>query len=133
MGTLRASLRLSSPDVLSTNLDFVVNSNVDVDSGNLQRVKVLATGYGPNAQIVHKSNQSVDRAYLFVRNLDPVKENYITIAEGTNEEEIVKLGGGEFCFFPVARGTALYAYGTKVDQLIEFGSFGLDSSAVRFT
>ena len=73
-----------------------MNSNVDVDSGNLQRVKVLATGYGPNAQIVHKSNQSVDRAYLFVRNLDPVKENYITIAEGTNEEEIVKLGGGEF-------------------------------------
>lgn len=133
MGTLRASLRLSSPDVLSTNLDFVVSSNIEVDSGNLQRVKLLATDYGPNAQVVHKANQSADRAYLFVRNLDAVKENYITLAEGSNEEEVVKLGGGEFCFFPVARTTVLYAYGTKVDQLIEFGSFGLDSSAVRFT
>ena len=132
MGTVRATLRLSSSDVLSSNLDLTCAVDCLVDSGSLQRVKVAAVAYGSNAQTVHKANQNVDRAYLYVKNLDSVKENLITIAENTNEEEIVKLAGGEFCFLPVARGTTLLAFGTKVDQMIEFGSFGLDSSAVRF-
>ena len=50
----------------------------------------------------------------------------------TDDTEIAKLGGGEFCFIPVDPSADLFAYGTRVDQLIEFGSFGLDSSAVRF-
>lgn len=132
MGTVRATLRLSSSDVLSTNLDFTCVTDILADSGTLQRVKVLATAAGTTAQQVHKPNEKADRSYLYVKNLDAVTENYVFIYEDATDTNIAKLAGGEFAFIPVDPGQDLLIFGTRVDQLVEFGSFGLDSSAVRY-
>ena len=133
MGTVRANLRLSSSDVLSTNLDFTCITDIEADSGILQRVKVLATSVGNDAQSVHKANEKADRSYLYVKNLDSVKENYVVIYENANDTAIAKLAGGEFAFIPVDPAQHLLIHGTKRDQIVEFGSFGLDSSAVRYS
>ena len=45
----------------------------------------------------------------------------------------MKIAGGEFAFFPAKSDVSLKAYGTAVDQIIEYGVFGLDSSAVRLS
>jgi hypothetical protein len=134
MGTVRANLRLSSSDVLSTNLDLSVSTSIEADSGSLQRVKVLGVAAGSDAQVIHKANEKLNSSYLYVKNLDSVRENYLYVYEegATDDPVIVKLAGNEFCFIPVDPAADLKAYGTKVDQLMEFGSFGLDSSAVRF-
>lgn len=132
MGTVRATLRLSSSDVLSTNLDINAAANISADSGSIQRVKVLGTEAGADAQAIHKANQSSERSYLYLKNTSAVFEDFVYIYENADDTVIAKLGGGEFCFIPVDPSAALFAYGTKVDQIIEFGSFGLDSSAVRF-
>ena len=63
MGTVRVTLRLSSADVLSTPLDVSCVSELSADSGSIQRVKVLGTQAGNNAQAIHKANQSSERAY----------------------------------------------------------------------
>ena len=133
MGTVRATLRLSSSDVLSTNLDLTAAVDILADSGSIQRVKVLGNAIGVTAQAVHKANERADRAYLYVKNLDTTKENYLIIYESADDTEVAKLAGGEFCFIPVDPTANLFAHGTKVDQIMEFGSFGLDSSAVRYS
>ena len=133
MGTVRATLRLSSSDVLSTNLDLTCITDILADSGSIQRVKILATDAGPNAQVVHKPNEKSDRSYLYIKNLDPVSENYITLYENSNEASVAKLAGNEFAFIPVDPSLQLMVFGTRADQMIEFGSFGLDSSAVRYS
>ena len=50
----------------------------------------------------------------------------------TDDTVVAKLAGGEFLFIPVDPTAALFAHGTRVDQIMEFGSFGLDSSDVRY-
>tara|TARA_R100000479_G_scaffold158590_1_gene95544 strand:+ start:209 stop:610 length:402 start_codon:yes stop_codon:yes gene_type:complete len=132
MGQVRVSLRLSSSDVLSTNLDLTCATNIEADSGSIQRVKVLGTAVGNDAQIIHKPNEKADRAYLYVKNMESVAEHFLFIYELGDNTEVAKLAGGEFCFIPVDPAADLRAFGSKVDQIMEFGSFGLDSSAVRF-
>jgi post-segregation antitoxin (ccd killing protein) len=135
MGTLRATLRLSSSDVLSTTLDLNVSVNVEADSGSIQRAKVLGVSAGSDAHVIHKANEKLNSSYLYIKNLDAVRENYLYVYEegATDDPVIVKLAGGEFAFVPVDPTADLKAYGTKVDQIMEFGSFGLDSSAVRYS
>ena len=135
MGTIRATLRLSSSDVLSTTLDLPCAVDLSADSGSIQRVKVLAVSAGVTAQVIHKANEKLNSSYLYVKNLDTVKENYLYVyEEGPSDDPVIlKIGAGEFAFLPVAPTADLKAYGTKVDQLMEFGSFGLDSSAVRYS
>lgn len=133
MGTLRATVRLSSSDVLSTNLDLNTATDITADSGAIQRVKVAATAVSNDAQTVHKADEKVDRSYLYVKNLDPIRENYLIVYEIANDTKIAKLAGGEFCFVPVDPSATLKVYATKADQIMEFGSFGLDSSAVRYS
>ena len=135
MGTIRATMRLSSSDVLSTTLDLSVSVNVEADSGSLQRVKVLGVAAGSDAHVIHKANEKLNSSYLYVKNLDTVRENYLYVYEegATDDPVVMKLAGGEFAFLPVDPAADLKVYGTKVDQLLEFGSFGLDSSAVRYS
>lgn len=132
MGSVRVSLRLSSSDVLSTSLDLSAISTIEADSGSIQRVKVAGTAIGNDAQRIHKPNEKSDRAYLYVKNMETVEENFLVIYELGNNAEIAKLGGGEFCFIPVDPSADLRAFGTRVDQIMEFGSFGLDSSSVKY-
>ena len=135
MGTIRATVRLSSSDVLSTTLDLSSAVDLSADSGALQRVKVLGVAAGGTAQVIHKANEKLNSSYLYVKNLDTVKENYLYVyEEGASDDPVIlKIGAGEFAFLPVDPTADLKAYGTKVDQLMEFGSFGLDSSAVRYS
>jgi Fe2+ transport system protein FeoA len=135
MGTVRATLRLSSSDVLSTNLDLTAAVDISADSGSIQRVKILGIAAGSDAQVIHKANEKLNSSYLYVKNLDATRENYLYVYEegATDDPVIVKLGGGEFAFVPVDPTADLKVYGTKVDQIMEFGSFGLDSSAVRYS
>jgi hypothetical protein len=134
MGSVRANIRVSSSDVLATAVDISSAITLNADSGNINRVKIVATSAGGTAQIIHKANEKLNRAYIYVRNLGTETEKYAYVyAETTNDDPVLaKLGGGEFCFMPVDPSVQLQVYGTDVDQIVEYAVFGLDSSAVRY-
>ena len=135
MGRVRANIRISTPDVLATSVEISSGVSLPADSGHIQRVKVLGTAAGASAQTIHKANEKLDRAYLYVRNLATDTEVYAYVYADTAADDpvLAKLGGGEFCFMPVEPAVTLKVYGTDVDQIVEFAVFGLDSSAVTYS
>ena len=136
MGTIRANIILSSADVLSTSVDINSALTVSADSGNINRLKVLATAKtDASVQTIHKANEKLNRAYLYVKNLGGETEKYAYIFADTASDDpvVAKLGGGEFCFMPVDPAVNLKVYATDVDQIVEYAVFGLDSSAVRYS
>jgi len=130
MATLRATLTLNSASVLASPVSVSAEFSANADSGILSRAKVVKTAVDANALEVYTANDRTESAYLFVKNLELEKENYIYIYNDTDSDGLVaKVGGSEFCFIPVAVDKGYRVYGTKVDQMIEFGVFGLDSSS----
>jgi hypothetical protein len=132
MGSLRAVLTLSSSNILTTNLNITVQSTVEADSGNVIRGKILGTAAGSNDVTVYKASDKTDNAYVYIKNMDPSRENYIYVyADSASDDPVfMKIAGGEFAFFPAKSDQTLKAYGTKVDTIVEYGVFGQDSSAV---
>jgi len=135
MANIRANISLQSPGVMSSPLSLSASTNLLADSGSLIRGKVLGTSAGSDATVINKPSDKLDVAYVFIQNLATEKEDYIYIYADTTSDDpvIMKLAAGEFAFFPAQNDTSLKAYGTKVDQLIDYGVFGLDSSAVRLS
>lgn len=132
MSTVRATLSLSTTTVMPTPVNIGVNMVVRADSGSVQRVKILGTAVGADAITVYKASDKLENAYVYVRNLTQEKEKYVYVyaVTATDNPEIMKLGGGEFALLPVQNDQTLKAYGTDVDQMVEYAVFGLDSSAV---
>ena len=136
MGSVRANIRISSSDVLATTVDISSATTITADSGNINRLKVLATAKGAaSVQTIHKANEKLNRAYLYVKNLGTETEKYAYVFADTSSDDpvVAKLGGGEFCFVPVDPAVNLKIYATDVDQIVEYAVFGLDSSAVRYS
>ena len=80
MGTVRANIILTSADVLSTSVDINSALTLTADSGNINRLKVLATAKGDaTVQTIHKANEKLNRAYLYVKNLGGETEKYAYI------------------------------------------------------
>tara|TARA_B100000085_G_C18317867_1_gene421050 strand:+ start:272 stop:694 length:423 start_codon:yes stop_codon:yes gene_type:complete len=134
--TITVSLSLSSSNVLPSPMNVSVGTNISADSGTLTRAKVLSTSAdGSTATLrLYEANDKLERAYLFVRNLDSELENYIYIHnEAVDNNDFAKIGGGEFMFLPVAVDGKYEVYGTKANQMIEYGVFGFDNSAVTNT
>lgn len=133
MGTLKSSLTLSSSDVLSSDVSLSTSMSVSADSGSMMRVKLLGTAIGSNAITIYKASDKVDNAYVFIKNMDAVRENYIYVYADTTTDDpvIMKIAGGEFAYFPAKSDQVLKAYATKVDTIVEYGVFGLDSSSVK--
>tara|TARA_B100000963_G_scaffold44223_2_gene33006 strand:- start:36982 stop:37395 length:414 start_codon:yes stop_codon:yes gene_type:complete len=130
MATLRATLTLSSASVLASPVSVSADFSGAADSGILSRAKVVKTSTDANALEVYTANDKTESAYLFIKNLETEKEKYVYVYNGTDADGLVaKIGGNEFCFIPVAVNKSYRVYGTKVDQMVEFGVFGLDSSA----
>jgi|TARA_R110000823_G_scaffold311288_1_gene436677 hypothetical protein len=136
MATITASLSLSSSDVLPSPMSVNANAVLSADSGSLIRAKVISTAAdGATATLrVYEANDKLERAYLFVKNLDRELENYIYVYnEAVGNDDFAKIGGGEFMFLPVAVDGKYEVYGTKANQIIEYGVFGFDNSAVTNT
>jgi methionine-rich copper-binding protein CopC len=130
MATLRVTVTLNSASVLASPVNVSADFSAAADSGILSRAKVVKTAVDANALEVYTANDKTESAYLFLKNLDAEKENYITVYNVTDSNgHVSKIGGGEFCFIPVAVNKSYRVFGTKVDQMVEFGVFGLDSSA----
>ena len=127
MATVRASMTLNSTDVLSSQLGVSVASSLTVDSGSLIRAKVKGTAADTNDLAIYIVDQCTERAYLYVRNLEPELENYIYIHNDTDTGLVSKIGGGEFAFIPVAVDKKYEVYGTKSNSMIEYGVFGNDN------
>ena len=119
MARVNASLTINSTD-----------TTMDVDSGSVIRAKV-ATTVVSGAMTVHKADEKLVHSYLYIRNLDPVKENFLYVFADTAADDpvVMKIGGGEFAFVPVQEDQLFKAYGTKTEQLIEYGVFGLDNAS----
>ena len=132
MATVRVALRVSSADVLTSTLDVSVASNLLADSGSLVRAKVKGTAADTDDLVVYKANDKLESAYLYIRNLDEKKENYIFVRNETesNTALVAKIGGGEFAFIRVAVDKTYECIATKVNTLVEYGVFGLDNSSV---
>lgn len=135
MGILNANISLNSPDVLSSTLSVGVGISTEADSGHLTRAKVAATSAGGSALTVYKASDKLDTAYVYIKNMDSIKENYIYVYvdSATDDPVVLKLGGNEFSFMPIKNDITLKAYGTQLDQIIEYGVFGLDSSSVTLS
>ena len=99
---------------------------------SIVRAKVKGTAADTDDLVIYKANDKLERAYLYIQNLDAEKENYITVRNETesNTATVAKIGGGEFAFIPVAVDKTYECIATKVNTLIEYGVFGLDNSAV---
>lgn len=133
MGALKATLSLSSSNIMTSNVAINVTSTVSADSGNLIRGKVLGTAAGSDAVTVYKASDKTDNAYVYIKNMDAERENYIYVYADTSSDDpvIMKIAGGEFAYFPAKSDQVLKAYATKVDTIVEYGVFGQDSSSVR--
>ena len=129
MGTLRARLQLTSDDTFSSSIDLDLLSSINIDGGSINKAKVAAVAAGSSAMVVYKASDKLS-AYLYVKNLDAEKENYVYVYNDANDDLALKVGGGEFAFMPIPNDQDFKVYGTKVDQLIEYGVLGLDSSSV---
>jgi len=130
MGLLRGALTLTSSDVLSIPINLTVDASFSADGGSIGRAKVLKTAVHNNALDLYVADDKLITAYLYAKNLETEKEHFMYIYNNANSNDVVaKLGGGEFCFIPVAADQNLKCYGTRVDSIIEFAVFGLDSSA----
>lgn len=134
MATVRASLSLNSADVLTSPLTLSVVANLTCDSGSLIRAKVKGVAADTNDMIVYLANDKNDRAYLYIKNIEPELENYVYLRNETESDTAfsAKIGGGEFAFIPLAPDKTYAVHATKVDSLIEYGVFGNDNSAVIF-
>lgn len=130
MARVKASLTINSTDALSTPVSLSLSTTMDVDSGSVIRAKVATTA-ASGAMTVHKADEKLVHSYLYIRNLDPVKENFLYVfADTTTDDPVVmKIGGGEFAFVPVQEDQLFKAYGTKTEQLLEYGVFGLDNAS----
>ena len=133
MGTLKASLTLSTADVLSSDVQLTCSSSVNADSGSMMRVKLLGTAAGSDAITIYKASDKVGNAYVYIKNMDAERENYIYVyADSASDDPVImKIAGGEFAYFPAKSDQVLKAYATKVDTIVEYGVFGLDSSSVK--
>jgi len=132
MGVLKAELSLSSTNVLTSPVNVQVSVNVNADSGSIIRGKVASTSKGGSDVTVYKASDKLESAYVYVKNMDDIRENFIYVyADSTTDDPVVlKIAGGEFAYFPAQNDQTLKAYGTSADQVIEYGVFGLDSSSV---
>jgi hypothetical protein len=115
MASVRVTLGISSADVLSTALGLNVATTLVADSGTMIRAKVAATSGAGSGITVYKADDKDTSAYVYVSNLATEHEDYIA--------------GGQFAFIPVAVDKTFKAYGTKVNQTIEYGVFGYDNPA----
>lgn len=132
MGTVTARLSISSADVLSAPIALSLASSLNVDSGFIKKVKVSATSVGANGEVIYKNGDKSGSAYLYVRNLQTNDTDLVTIYESTNNDTVIKLRGGEFAFLPVDVTATFQASVSTADDMIEYGVFGTDSSAVRY-
>ena len=134
MATLRATLTLNSASVLASPVNVSADFSAAADSGILSSAKVLKTAVHNDALVVYKANDKLVNANLYVKNLEVEKENYVYIYNDTDSDALVaKIPGGEFAFIPVAVDKTYKVYATRVDSLVEFAVFGLDSSAVTLS
>ena len=135
MATVKATLTLSSSDVLSSPLSIAVSASLSVDSGSLIRAKVKGTAADTDDLLLYKADDKLVRAYLYVKNLDATLENYIYVRNESesNDAACAKIGGGEFAFIPVAVDQTYEAIATTTNTLIEYGVFGNDNSGVSLS
>ncbi len=133
MGTINASLTLQSSDVLTSNVNISVRSSAEADSGTIIRGRVADTTAGTTNQgvTVYKASDKQTLAYVYVRNMDAERENYMYLyaADASGDPTLVKIPGNEFAYFPVENTQTIKAYGTKTNQLIEYAVFGQDDPA----
>ena len=132
MANVRASLTLSSTNVLSSPLNLSVNTSMLADSGSLIRAKVKGVAADTDDMIVYKANDKNERAYLYIRNLETTLEDYIYLRNETESDTALsaKIGGGEFAFIPLSPDKSYAVHATKIDSFLEYGVVGLDNSSV---
>ena len=129
MATFRASITVDSPDVLSTPVSLTTGMSATVDSGHIIKAKVNSTSQGNNAVTVYKANDKADTAFVFVRNLSTDQEKSVTVYFDSNE--IVKIGGGQFAFFPVDSTENVKAFASELGLMIEYAVFGVDNTSAQ--
>ena len=136
MATFRASLNISSPDVVSSDISLNAALTDTIDSGYIMKVKVANTDGNPLSTppptTLYKVNDKTESAYLFVRNLGDEKEKYIYLMTRTSAEVFGKIPGGGFALVPVKVDETIYAYATEQNQVIEYAVFGTDAASTGF-
>lgn len=132
MATIRASLSLTSPDVLTSPLAISIDSNLLVDSGGLVRAMVKGTVADTNDLVIYKANDKETQAFLFIRNLSANTEDYLHVRNETAGDTALfaKVGGGQFAFVPIQADQTLAVHASVANTPMEYGIFGEDNTNV---
>ena len=98
MASVSVTLGISSSDVLSTSVGLSARMSLEADSGTIIKSRIADTtgavketsgGAGDgelNGVTVYKANDKQTRAYVYVRNLSDVLEDYIYVYNSTDSD-----------------------------------------------
>ena len=132
MATIRASLSLTSPDVLTSPLAISIDSNLLVDSGGLVRATVKGTAADSNDLVIYKANDKETQAFLFIETSLPVLKTIFTSA--TRQLEILPcsqkweaVNSHSFLFRQIRPWLCMLPLPTLP---MEYGIFGKDNTNV---
>ena len=131
MATIRASLSLTSPDVLTSPLAISIDSNLLVDSGGLVRATVKGTAADSNDLVIYKANDKETQAFLFIRNLSANTEDYLHVRNETaGDAPCSQKWEAVNSFVPIQADQTLAVHATVANTPMEYGIFGEDNTNV---
>lgn len=132
MATLTPTLTLTSTDAFAhQNISISVTDSLTITApySDVSRFDTGDTNdVGAGAGIMHPASGSAD-VYFYVRHLGllasdgtTASTNLVTLSDAGGSN-FLRLGAGEFAFFPVLAGEGLKAVSATADVLLEYAYF----------
>jgi|TARA_R110000737_G_scaffold271485_1_gene278539 hypothetical protein len=132
MATVTSKLTISSANLLSHSLNIVTTSSATAThTTGLSRSKITSTAKGTaSGQVtLYTSGDYTSPNYLYVKNTDTTKTNYISVFADTSSDDpdLFYIPGGSFAFIPLTSGITLKSYATTSGTVVEWMVFGTEA------
>ena len=121
MGQVTAEIKLTSASTTTDSLSVNVVNNLDVLVGGTMTQSINATTTGAADTILLNTDYETP-AYVYLRNMNSLLDNYISINVGAEDAAII-LKSYEWAWFPWNTTGDIKAYGSQADLILEFGCF----------
>jgi|TARA_B100000519_G_C13882741_1_gene269065 hypothetical protein len=130
MATVTAKLELKSTDLLSDSLSSTTtNTFTDITEGGIISEAIVPAAEGAATILYTNTDFTAKPAYIYLRNTDSTKGNYIhirTVDGAGNEDNMLQLAGGDWCWMPWANSMSLKVWATTTLTILEHGAFSTD-------
>jgi hypothetical protein len=123
MGTVKATITLTSSDITSDALNLTHNQTMTLTQGGIIRYAVTGTSTSAPTTLYTAGDQ-VAPVYLYVKNTDATATDYVYIfLDSTDKKSILKLGGGEAGWITCDASSTYQCWVTTAETIIEYGVF----------